>query len=245
MSKLTEEDIKLAFREALMNNIDRLYEDFKSRFSNTARRNSLPSPPLLPPPRPALTSGKRARSTKNGLAKLYARHLSNEPVAGWTRSEQHYVSLAFATDNVWKKAIQLVFALSSMRRKYSDGSRTPPISLGQHGVLDDAVKALQNLIEKLLKEDESSTPVEMNEQLDTAAIDFIDALLLYNKDCYIRDSFWPARYAPTCSGQQLLAASRDGEEASLIQKEVLIDNEPNTSKDLQARGERRLRALGL
>lgn len=242
MNKLTEEDIKAAFRDALINNIDRLYEDFKSRFSNSARRNSMSLPP--PPPVKSISSGKRARSTKTGLEKLYARYLSGEPVTSWTRSEQHYVSLAFAADNAWKKAIQLVLALDSMRRKYVNGTRSSPISIGQHGVLDDAVKSLQNAIEKLIAQDESSVPVETNELLDTSAINYIDALLVYNKDCYLRDSRWPVRYSPTYSGQQLLALSRDGEKVP-SDREYFVENEPSTSKEIQARGERRLRALGL
>ena len=244
MSKITEEDIKAAFRDALLHNIDRLYEDFKSRFSNSARRNTIQVPPTLPSPVPNAAAGKRARSTKSGLAKLYTRYLSGEALSSWTRSEQHFVSRAFISGNAWKKAIQLVLALDSMRRRYTEGIRTAPISIGQHGVLDDAVKTLQNYIESLLEKDEYSVPSGVIEQLDSLAINYIDALLVYNKDCYLRDSRWPARFAPTYSGQQLFSLSRDGEKVP-PDREKFTDNEPSTSKELQARGERRLRSLGL
>lgn len=241
--KITEEDIKEAFRQALVNNIDRLYEDFKSRFSNISRQHTLPpsykvKEPLSLEKEP---TRKRIASTKNGLNTLYHRYLSGENATRWARSEQYYVCLAFSTDNPWKKAIHLVLALDAMNRKYTSKS---PIQINQHGVLEAAVKDLQKIIEALLQCDENAAPTSIIERIDYAAIEFIDALLLFNQDCRKRDTRWPARYAPTYPGQKLLSLSRDGEKIA-DDRELFKDNEPSKSKELQERGAKRLQALGL
>lgn len=242
--KVTEEIIKQAFRATIEANVERLYEDFKLRFMssvNTPQVRTLTAP--APMPVRTRTPSRRMRSTNKGFTRMYDEFMSGRLTKRWTRSEQHYVCKAFATDLPWKKGIQLLLALDSLRRRYEDPAKKPYVKPYGHNILRLAIADLVKLLEKL-KGASDDLAEAMNEDLDNAGMTLIDAVITYNNDCKTVDPAWPTRYAPSYPGRELFTIARNGGED--IDTSFLSDDSlGEESERINTRSSRTLERLGL